>query len=58
MVDFLLYFLYDVSLVKVEELACSARYGVKKTLSPNDGPLYLLMGKIKYPESRGKILCT
>jgi len=39
----------------VQELACSASYGVKKTLNPNTRPLHLLMGKIKHPESIGKI---
>jgi len=29
---FFLFFLYHVLIVKVQELACSARYGVKKTL--------------------------
>ena len=48
-------YLYHVLLVKVQELACIVRYGVKKTLIPNTRPLHLLMGKIKQPESIGKI---
>ena len=31
---FLFLFLYNVFLVKVQELACIVRYGVKKTLIP------------------------
>ena len=31
---FFFFFLYHVFLVKVQELACSASYGVKKTLIP------------------------
>jgi len=52
---FIFIFLYHVLLVKVQELACSASYGVKKTLIPNNRPLHLFMGKIKQPEFIGKI---
>jgi len=52
---FSLFFLYHVLLVKVQELAWIVRYGVRKTLIPNTRPLHLLMGKIKHPESIGKI---
>jgi len=31
------------------------RYGVKKTLIPTTASLHLFMGKIKHPESIGKI---
>jgi len=51
---FSFFFLYHVLLVKVQELACIVRYGVKKTLIPNNRPLHLRMGKIKHPESIGK----
>ena len=51
---FLFFFLYHVLLVKVQELACIVRYGVKKNLIPNNRPLHLLMGTIKHPESIGK----
>jgi len=51
-------FLYQVLLVKVQELACIMRYGVKQTLIPNNRPLHLFMGKIKNPESIGKISLT
>jgi len=47
-------FLNQVLLVNVQELACIVRYGVKKTLIPNNCPLQLFMGKIKHPESIGK----
>jgi len=50
-----LFFYIMYSLFMVQELACSASYGVKKTLNPNTRPLHLLMGKIKHPESIGKI---
>jgi len=52
---FYYYFLYHVFIVKVQELTCSASYGVKKTLIPNIHQLHLFMGKIKHPESIGKI---
>jgi len=48
---FILIFLYHVLLVKVQELACIVRYGIKKTLIPNNRLLHLFMGKIKHPES-------
>jgi len=46
-------FLYYVLLIKVQELACIVRDGVKKTLIANNGPLHLFMGKITHPESIG-----
>jgi len=52
---FYFYFLYHVFIVKVQELAWSASYGVKKTLIPNIHPLHLFMGEIKHAESRGKV---
>jgi len=48
-------YIYHVLLVKVQELTCIMRYGVKKTLIPNNRPLHHFMGKIKNPESIGKI---
>jgi len=52
----LFYFiLYHVLLVKVQELASIMRNGVKKTLSSNNCPLHLFMGKIKHPECIGTI---
>ena len=53
--SFFLFFYIMYSLFMVQELACSASYGVKKTLNPNTRPLHLFMGKIKHPESIGKI---
>jgi len=54
-ISFFSFFLYHVLLVKVQELACIVSYGVKKTLITNTRRLHLLMGKIKHPESIGKI---
>jgi len=57
-VSFLFFFffvLYHVFMVKVQELAFSASYGVQETLIPNNCPLYFLIGKIQHPESLGKI---
>jgi len=47
------YIMYSVFMV--QELTCSASYGIKKPLKSNDGGLYLFMGKIRDPESIGKI---
>ena len=42
------YFLYPEFLVKLQELACSASYSVKKTTIPNTPALHLFIGKIKH----------
>jgi len=52
---FIFYFLYHEFLVKLQELACSGSYSVKKTIIPNTPPLHLVMGKIKNHKSIGKI---
>jgi len=60
-VSFLFYYYfisYPVFLVKVQELACIVRYGIKKTLITSNRPLDPFMGKIKHLESIGKVPLT
>jgi len=53
---FFFFFFYIMYLLfMVQELACSASYGIKKTLNPNTCPLHLFMGKIRHAESIAKI---
>jgi len=60
-VSFLFYYyliLYPVLLVKVQELACIVRYGVKKTLIASNRQLHHFRGKIKHLDSIGKVPLT
>jgi len=48
-VDFFFFFLYHVFIVKVQELACIVRYGVKKTLIPTTARFTSLWEKSNTP---------
>jgi len=46
---FFFFFLYHVFVVKVQEPAWSASYGVNKTIKQSNGPLHLIMGQTNTP---------
>jgi len=43
--DFFVFCLNHIFAVKVQELACSASYGINETLIPNNHPLHRFMGE-------------